>query len=393
MLFYLGTHMPNWLGMPEMPPLFVSRRRLARQKAMPRAQVRWALDSGGFSELSIHGRWETTPAQYGRAVRLYQDQIGMMDWAAIQDWMCEPFMLEKTGLTMAEHQARTIRSLLELRDSFPEVRWLPVLQGWEEPDYLRHVDQYSRAGVDLGAEPLVGLGSVCRRQATAEAAQIVERLHAEGLSLHCFGFKIKGLGKVARLVSSADSMAWSYNARRHPPLPGHTHKSCASCPDWAIQWHGKVMAAIGEDRGMAFDQKDVRAEKKVVGPWNRCTLTHRPTGTQVTCRTRARATSIEQTSVYARALRDLELAVLAAAGEELPLRAEGRYALREMQATGRPLVTDATRWQWAIPSGTLAQVTNVCYRQDVQDLAAAGLIMVRNGRRAILTDRGRGWKA
>ena len=143
---------------------------------------------------------------------------------------------------------------------------------------------------------------------------------------------------------------------------------------------------------MAFDAKDVRAEKKAAGPWNRCTLTHRPTGTQVTCRTRSRATSIEHTAVYARALRDLELAVLAAAGEELPLRAEGVRALKEMQATGRPLVADTTRWQWSIPSGTLAQATNVCYRQDVQDLAAAGLIMVRNGRRAVLTDRGRGWK-
>jgi O-acetyl-ADP-ribose deacetylase (regulator of RNase III) len=31
----------------------------------------WALDSGGFTELSLHGRWKATPAAYVAAVRRY----------------------------------------------------------------------------------------------------------------------------------------------------------------------------------------------------------------------------------------------------------------------------------------------------------------------------------
>ena len=44
--------------------------------------------------------------------------------------MCEPFMLAKTGLTVAEHQARTVANYLELRSLAPELPFVPVLQGW-----------------------------------------------------------------------------------------------------------------------------------------------------------------------------------------------------------------------------------------------------------------------
>ncbi|WP_422923118.1 DUF7221 family queuine tRNA-ribosyltransferase-like protein [Singulisphaera sp. PoT] len=46
MLFYLGTHETHWLNIARVP-LFISRRRLARRKALPVAAERWALDSGG----------------------------------------------------------------------------------------------------------------------------------------------------------------------------------------------------------------------------------------------------------------------------------------------------------------------------------------------------------
>lgn len=53
MTFFLGTHKPHWLRMPDSPPLFVSRHRLADYKTPPVATTAWALDSGGFTELSI----------------------------------------------------------------------------------------------------------------------------------------------------------------------------------------------------------------------------------------------------------------------------------------------------------------------------------------------------
>ena len=47
--FLLGTHQPGWLRTAGVP-LLVSDRRL------PAAEVPWALDSGGFTELQKYAR-------------------------------------------------------------------------------------------------------------------------------------------------------------------------------------------------------------------------------------------------------------------------------------------------------------------------------------------------
>lgn len=243
MTFLLGTHQPGWLSRLNVP-LFVSRRRLAPYRTLPRAAGPWALDSGGFSELSLHGRWMTTPKEYAAEVRRYHEEIGSLDWCASMDWMCEPTILAKTGLAVAEHQRRTIESFLRLRDLAADLPFVPVLQGWRLDDYRRHVDAYTAAGVDLEREPLVGLGSVCRRQATREVEEIVEAL--QPLPLHAFGLKLGGLSRVAGLIESADSMAWSYAARRRPSLPGClAHANCANCPRWALRWREEVLARVG----------------------------------------------------------------------------------------------------------------------------------------------------
>jgi len=52
------------------------------------------------------------------------------------DWMSEPIMLAKTGLTVAVHQARTVANYLALRDLAPDLPFIPVLQGWRLDDYL-----------------------------------------------------------------------------------------------------------------------------------------------------------------------------------------------------------------------------------------------------------------
>ena len=241
--FYLGTHEPSWLTRTDVP-LFVSHRRLVRLRTLPRATCRWALDSGGFSELSMHGGWRTTPQDYATAVGRYHDEIGSLDWAAPQDWMCEPFMLAKTGLTVAEHQARTLDSFEWLNATVYGVQIIPVLQGWEIGDYVAHAEAYRDAGVDLAKVPTVGLGSVCRRQATSEIEAIVAELAGYGFRLHGFGVKTSGLRYYGRHLTSADSMAWSYNARRNPPLPGHTHGSCANCIEWAMRWRDRVLRTL-----------------------------------------------------------------------------------------------------------------------------------------------------
>jgi hypothetical protein len=251
--FYLGTHVPRWMGYPEFAgvPLFISARRLRDQKRWKPAGAPWALDSGGFTELSMHGRWTVTAGEYVADVRRWFDMIGPAEWCAPQDWMCEPHMVAKTGLSVAEHQRRTVANYLELRARAPDLPFVPVLQGWAFEDYTRHIEDYRDAGVDLAALPLVGVGSVCRRQATGMAESLMRELHGRGIRAHGFGFKIDGLRRCAKYMASADSMAWSRQARWSAPLPGCTHKSCANCKRYAIQWRGKVLAAVAE--GSRFD--------------------------------------------------------------------------------------------------------------------------------------------
>ena len=238
MRFYLGTHRPSWLRQLDIP-LFVSHRTLSGYKTLPEALGPWALDSGGFTELRMYGRWQTTPAEYVAAVRRYRDEIGRLEWAAPQDWMCEPFMLDKTGYDVFTHRLLTVANFLDLREMAPDLPIIPVLQGWENDDYLRCWEMYDAAGVDLLAEPLVGVGSVCRRQGTTEIEDLFRRL--QPLQLHGFGVKTEGLGRYAYLLASADSLAWSYGARRSKPLVGCTHKSCANCQRFALRWRESIL--------------------------------------------------------------------------------------------------------------------------------------------------------
>lgn len=250
--FYLGAHHSGWLATAGVP-LFVSRRTLARCKTLPRAIAPWSLDSGGFSELSLHGRWTLSARDYAAEVRRYRDEIGQLAWAAPQDWMVEPEMLKRTGLTVEEHQRRTIANFLELSALAPDLPWVPVLQGWCPGDYFEHVEAYARAGVDLAARPLVGVGTVCRRQNTIRISGLLACLHADGIKLHGFGFKKDGLRASAQYLASADSMAWSTNARRNPnerALSTCTHKSCANCLPFALAWRDELLGTL-ERRAVA----------------------------------------------------------------------------------------------------------------------------------------------
>ncbi|MGR6921236.1 deazapurine DNA modification protein DpdA family protein [[Actinomadura] parvosata] len=249
MRFYLGVHHPNWLSTAGVP-LFVSHRRLAGRKTMPRAHAPWALDSGGFTELSMHGRWLTTPVEYVRAIRRYACEIGRLEWVAPQDWMCEPGILAATGLSVNDHHHRTCENLATLRTLLArtpvtaDVNVIPVLTGWTLRDFERHYTMWGRYGVDLEAEPLVGLGTVCRRQHTAEIGHIVKTF--AHLNLHGFGVKIGGLERYGDRLLSADSMAWSYAGRRTFPGCTPSHKNEANCLRFALAWRERLLATVAD---------------------------------------------------------------------------------------------------------------------------------------------------
>lgn len=280
---YFNTHMTNWLYERRHEELlrgytfFVAIPRLVKRvSAFLPALHPYCIDSGGFSELQKYGRWRLPAVGYVALIRRIVGQLGpeLCQWVAPQDCMCEDLVIyggigprglvfkgtrEMRGLKPGDpeqdrptavriHQRLTVQNYVELTELAPEIHFIPVLQGQTLDDY-EHCDQlYREAGVDLTAAPVVGLGSVCRRQATNEIDEIVTHFHAKGYRLHGFGVKTLGLGLYGDKLVSADSLAWSEDARRRPEsfrpvhLPGAVrHANCANCPEYAVWWHRRLV--------------------------------------------------------------------------------------------------------------------------------------------------------
>ena len=193
---------------------FVSVNRLRNRKSQF-ASKDWIMDSGAFTEVSTHGR-------YRSSVREYADEIvrwsgnGNLLAAVAQDYMCEPFIVEKTGLSVAEHQRLTVERYDALLACDTGVYILPVLQGYEAQDYVRHIRMY---GDRLSHGAWVGVGSICKRNDNIRAIErVLLAIHHErpDLQLHGFGLKTTALssGLVQELLETADSMAWSFAARK-----------------------------------------------------------------------------------------------------------------------------------------------------------------------------------
>lgn len=69
----------------------------------------------------------------------------------------------------------------------------------------------------------------------------------KGLKLHGFGVKKAGLMKYGSMLQSADSMAWSYAARKRNgrcknTSHHHNSKNCANCLTYALEWRERLMA-------------------------------------------------------------------------------------------------------------------------------------------------------
>lgn len=260
--FYLGVHRGRWLEDHRFHgvPLFLTYNLLSQYRrhgdAFPKGiATDWALDSGAYTEITTYGEWRDDPDTFGGRVYRFLGDVGRPpDFVAPQDWPCEPAALAASGLTVRDHQELTIDSYLWCIREFPHAPWMPVIQGWTVPQYLDHMEMYRAAGVDLAAEPRVGLGSVCRRDSTAAIAAVVHALWSRGIRLHGFGVKRDGLAAVGHMLASADSMAWSATARRSRiKLPACTHPGpCNNCPDYALTWRRDTLAALDHPQQGAF---------------------------------------------------------------------------------------------------------------------------------------------
>ena len=235
MNFYVGLHQPH--DAQHFTRSCISINRLNRRKS-PFKVDRWIMDSGAFTEISTHGHYRADVAEYAAAARRWIGN-GQLEAIVAQDWMCEPFILRKTGLTVDRHQSLTVERYDALLDLDPGAYVMPVLQGFQPEEYLRHIDLY---GDRLAGGAWVGVGSVCKRNASpidiATVLGLIGTVRPD-LRLHGFGVKQTALldPTVRTLLHSADSMAWSYHARMWG-RDGNSWKEAASFRD-------KVEAASG----------------------------------------------------------------------------------------------------------------------------------------------------
>lgn len=214
MRFFVGLHQPS--DARHFESAFVSVNRLWKRRSDFEVGD-WIMDSGAFTELDRHGdyRPERSVANYANQIRRWA-KCGNLLAAVAQDYMCESFMISRTGLTVADHQRLTIERYDALLTEDVGVYILPVLQGYEPREYVSHIEQY---GARLAPGAWVGVGSICKRNsspAAIESVLMAIRGARPDLLLHGFGVKLTALGEgyIRQSFHSADSMAWSFAARR-----------------------------------------------------------------------------------------------------------------------------------------------------------------------------------
>lgn len=234
--YFVGWHQPvkGPSGCGQFERCMISVNRLvSRRSAFP--VRRWMLDSGAFTRITSAVGHLPVSEYVGEINRWASN--GDLAAAVIQDWMCEPFVLKLTGLSVAEHQRRTIQSYDDIMGHAPKAYIMPVLQGFAPDDYLKILCNY---GDRLQHGAWVGVGSVCKRNSSPkdiEAVLIAIKTRRPDLRLHGFGVKKTALESpiVWDLLYSADSQA-------HGLLGGSgaNKYAGANCPKKALEYASKI---------------------------------------------------------------------------------------------------------------------------------------------------------
>ena len=177
------------------------------------------MDSGAFSTISQYGGYPYPVSEYAEQIIRWA-KCGQLLAAVAQDYMCEPHMIQITGLSITEHQRLTIERYDALISAQTGVYIMPALQGYEPDDYVNHLKMYRAFGHILPRNSWIGVGSVCKRNGNPQAIEaVLLAIHNErpDLRLHGFGLKSTALGSglVRELLYTADSMAWSFTARKN----------------------------------------------------------------------------------------------------------------------------------------------------------------------------------
>lgn len=190
----------------EEPHIMISAQTLAADSTWEVDDL--FVDSGGYSLMLSTGEHPATDEYLNQVVEMGGDRF------ALQDYPCEPDILEEYDRTVTEHQERTIEraseGLTRVQDRGMDATPTHVLQGWETEDYLRHLDRAKETGT---LTEHVAIGSVCRRGQLQEIRDVITtvRNHLPAKhKLHAFGVKYEILKypDVRDAVDSVDTAAW-----------------------------------------------------------------------------------------------------------------------------------------------------------------------------------------
>lgn len=178
------------------------------------------VDSGGYSVMMKDDEHDHPwPDEYLD----YVESSGA-DYFALQDYPCEPDVLERYGNSAETHQHLSLEASawLFVRAEEREIEAEPVcvLQGWDTQDYLDCIDLYREGGI---LTEYVGIGSVCRRNAEADIREVILAVAdaLPGHRLHAFGVKVDVLKypDVVDVLTSADSLAYDWSYAKEIPGP------------------------------------------------------------------------------------------------------------------------------------------------------------------------------
>ncbi|WP_338929217.1 hypothetical protein WDZ11_22270 (plasmid) [Roseomonas mucosa] len=183
-----------------------------------------ALDSAGFVAMARYGFYPWPVSDY-----IALAAAASWRWFSAMDLCVEP-QIARDEAEVLDRIAGTVRLYGEcLRmagDRGIADRLVPVVQGWRPDHYLRCLDRLP----DIGHVPLLGVGSVCRRQTGGPdgVLRVVDTLdRALGdapARLHLYGVKSEAMHALREhpRVASVDSQAYGQTARRAAFAAGHS---------------------------------------------------------------------------------------------------------------------------------------------------------------------------
>lgn len=210
MIFFVGMFQPQHCI--HFENSFISYNVLKNRKSNFKVN-KWILDSGAFTEILKHGDFQTSVSDYAKKIEQLKSN-GNLLMAVSQDYLCDPIITQKTGMDTRAHQEKTVERYLRLVKE-TTCKIMPVLQGQSPKSYLEHIEIYNG---ELKQGQWVGVGSLVKRNKNVPLIRSILKGIKEkrpDLKLHGFGLKLTSLKdpNIREYLYSADSMAWSYQAR------------------------------------------------------------------------------------------------------------------------------------------------------------------------------------